>query len=158
MVPDLVPEVAQQGPVGLAHRDTTPFALRVLRLIRGDRNLAFVMTCEDLRARGVRRISKEFKGEAVRGILGHSRRRKLPPQQAVEQAVLCELNQLPSRKTGWVGQIRNKAVVPAGDAERVIRSGRDEPVARIMRGVSAEKRCSPGEASGDQRSSPAGSN
>jgi hypothetical protein len=50
-----------------------------------------------------------------------------------------EFDLLPSRQAGWVRQIRNHAVVPAGEAERVVRPWRDEPIAGIARGVPAQK-------------------
>ena len=137
-MPDLVAEVAEQRTVGLAHREPTLLALGVVRLDKRDNDPAFVVAGEDPRPR-LRRVGKELERQAARRIVDHGPKRQLPLQQRIEQPVLGHFHQLPRTMLRRIAEIRDDAIVPAGEAEGVAGAGRHQPVADVVLGVLAEK-------------------
>src|SRR5271166_1831382 len=72
------------------------------------------------------------------GVLGARLERQLPAEEAVEEAVLVELDVAPGLKVPRRGEVRDRVVVSAGEAKSVIRTRRGEPVAGVLFDVGAE--------------------
>jgi len=80
IVPDLVAEVTEQGPVGLAHRQPPPFALDVVGLRQRDRDQAVVVPRHHLLPR-CRIVGEEIEDQAMGGIFAPRLQRQLPAHQ-----------------------------------------------------------------------------
>jgi len=77
MVPNFMPEVAEQSPVGLAHLNAATLPLDLVGLRKSDRDDAVFVTRHDF---GCGRVGKEVKDQAVFGILGTCPQRQMPSQ------------------------------------------------------------------------------
>jgi hypothetical protein len=67
VVADLVPKMAQQRAVGLAHGLPAALAFGVISFGQRDRDHAVVVTCADLWPTHSGRVGEEIEGEAVVG-------------------------------------------------------------------------------------------
>ena len=88
MMPDLVPEMAEQASIGLGQFRAPPLDLGAVGFCQRNRDHAIVVSGHHFGTRRVRRIGQEFERQAVDRILGASLERQLPAKQAVEQPVL----------------------------------------------------------------------
>ena len=58
-----MPEVTEQGPVGLVHGDPVLLAHRIVRLGQGDGDQPVVVTRHDPRRIGLRQLGQEVEGQ-----------------------------------------------------------------------------------------------
>jgi hypothetical protein len=82
-------------------------------------------------------IGQEVEGEAFRAFIP-SLDREFQAKQGIKQAVLGGFELTPGQQVLRLREVRNGAVVTAGDAVRVRPVGRHEPVARVVGGVGAK--------------------
>ncbi len=136
---DLVPEMAQQRAIGLAHPLALAFAFGRVRFRHVERDEAARMAGHDRRLVpfAVRRPRQEIKGEPVR-ILGSRRERQAQPQQRVEKAMLGVFDPAPMHEILSVGEIGDGAIVAARGAKNLGILGSHQPIADVVPGIGAE--------------------
>ena len=139
-MPDLVPEVAEQGPVILAEQHPPPLALDVVGLGDVHRDEAVEVARQHGRPHPVAlgRIDQEVEGEARHGVLGAGHQRQPEPHQGVEHPVLGGLDLAPAGQVPADGEVGDDAVVAAGGAEPLGCPIGNQPVAGIVGGIGAE--------------------
>jgi len=130
--------MAKQRAVGLGHLRAPPLALGRVRLGERDGDDPIVVAGDHLGPRG-RRVGQELEHEPVLRVLGLGLQAQLPAQEAVEEAVLGQLEVAPGFKVPRRRRVRDRVVVPAGEAEGVIGAGRGQPVAGVLPSVGAEE-------------------
>src|SRR5437763_737281 len=113
MVTDFVTEMADQGTVRLVHLGAARLAFGIVGFGNVERDLAFVMTGEHLRA-GIFR--KKIENDAVRWILGSALHRQTEPQEIVDHAMFGAFDLLPKHELAGLAEIRNGAIEFAGKA------------------------------------------
>ena len=89
MVPDFVPEMAEQAAIRLGQFGPAPLDLGAVGFCERDGHHAVIVPGHHFGTRGVGRIGQEFERQTVGRILDAGLKRQLPAKQAVEQAVLC---------------------------------------------------------------------
>ncbi len=130
---DLMPEMTEQCPIGLAHRATLPLAFGIVGFRKIDCDGAVQMPGHD------RLVCRREKVESQpRRILDPGHQRQLQPQQAVEQPALRHLEPAPQDQIVAACEVGNDPVVPAGDAEILLALLGYQPVAALELGVGAE--------------------
>src|SRR3954447_5743662 len=137
IVPDLVAEMPEQRPVGLAHLQPAPLALDVVGLGQRDRDQAVVVAGQDLLP-ALRIVGEEIEDQAMFGIVLPGLERQLPADQGIEQPVLRHLQLTPAGELRLIRQIRHDAVMPAGAAIAGSVARVRQPVAGIMLGIAAQ--------------------
>ena len=138
---DLVPEMAEQGPIGFMHFGAPLFPLGVVGLgdVHGDD--AFGMARQRgshhgaVRPDGVGEKIEDEPSVRVFDTIGH---RQAPLDQRIEKLALGRLQLRPIGPIGNDGQVRDSAIVPACPAEGLTGIGWDQPVANAVGGIGAE--------------------
>ena len=138
MVPDLVPEMAEQAAIGFGQFRPAPLDLGAIGFRERNRHHAVVVPGHHFGTGRVGRIGQEFEHQTVVRVLGPGLKRQLPAKQAVEQPVLGELDVSPRGQMRWLGDVGNRVVVPAGHTKPVLAFGGRQPVANVIVRVGAE--------------------
>jgi len=134
---DLVAEMPEQRPIGLAHLQPAPLALDAVGFGKRDRDQAVVMAGHDPLS-AVRIVGEEVEDQAVLGIVLPVLERQLPADQGIEQPVFRHLQLAPAGELSRIGEIRHHAVVAAGATISVGIARIRQPVAGIVLGIAAE--------------------
>ena len=136
IVPDLVAQVPEQGPIWLAQHAAASLALGVVRLGQADGDQAGIMAGHHLRrvGGGADQVAHEVEGQPLGRIFALGRHRQAELQERVEQPVLGRLELLPAREIAVA-----TGPGPCGCAGRryrmVGRLGSDQPVAGTVRAL-----------------------
>ncbi len=137
---DLVAKVAEQRAVGLRHVLAGPLALGVVGLGDVDCDEPLRMARNDLGRLPECRpgIGQKVEGEPGLRILPLTDQRQPQAEEPVDQPVLGGLEALPAQQVLRRAEVRDRAVVAAGPAERIRVVRRHQPVAGLVRGIGAE--------------------
>ena len=138
MVPDLVPEMAEQAAIGLGQFRPALLDLGAVGLRKRDRHHAVVVPGHDFGTGRVGGIGQEFEHQTVARILGPGLQRQVPAKQAIEQPVLRELDVSPCREMRGLRNVGNRVVVAARHTKPVLSFCGREPVADVVVRVGAE--------------------
>jgi len=130
-------EMPEEGPIRLAHREPSPFALAVIGLRQRDGDQTIVMTGHHLFP-GCHIVGKEIEDQPVTGVLGSRLDWQVPPKQRIKQPVFGDLQFAPSVQVSRVAEVRHGTVMPAGPAIGLGRPGIDKPVAGVKAGIGAQ--------------------
>ena len=132
VVADLVPHVAQQRTVGLAQLGPSPLELDVVGLGQRHRDQPVVVAGHHPGRLIVSGVGQKIEGKATRLILAFGRVRQAQFEQRVEQPVLGDLELAPALEIAGDREVRDRAVVPAGDTVVGVLACRHLPVAGAM--------------------------
>ena len=138
MVPDFVPEMAEQAAIGFSQFRPPSLDLGAVGFRERDGHRAVVMARHHFGTGRVGRIGQEFEHQTVARILGAGPERQLPAKQTVEQRVLGQLDVSPCREMGELGNVGNRVVMSARYTEPLLTLARREPVANVVVRVAAE--------------------
>ena len=133
---DLVPEVAEQGPVGLVHALAPPLTFRVVGFGDADGDLAEVMSGHHFLA--PEWIFEEIEHQSLAGIFGSRDQGKPQRHKRVDEPMFREFHQPPQIPVARLRQVGNQVIVPARAAELLPLARRDQPVAYVVPGILAK--------------------
>ncbi len=129
---DFMPEMPKKRPVGLVHLLTDLGADGVVGFRDVERDLAVIMACQDLALSILsRRRRQEIEGDPRFRLLGLALNGKTEAQETIDEAVLRDLDTLPSAEIFRLGQIGDGPVELAGFAKG-IGAGVNQPIASAM--------------------------
>ena len=135
----LVPEMAEDCAIGLAHRDSNCFSHSIVGFRERNGNHARLVPSHHFWSRcRIRRTRKEIKDERFHIATRSTRQRQIEIYQTINEAPLRRLDFLPSKMIHRVRNVGNNAVVAARRAERLRAVGRHHPVAPMPFPVRAE--------------------
>lgn len=133
---DLMPEMAEQRPIGLVHIHPCLLPLGIIGLAQINGDEPARMTGDD-RAWHPGIIGKEIESEAGRA-LRQARQRQPQADQLIDEAVLGAFQPLPCVLMSRIGEIGNSPIVATGAAKPIDRIRGHKPVANAVRRIRAK--------------------
>ena len=135
---DLVAKVAEQRAIWLVHDGAPPLALGVVGLFDRERDQAVVVARHHSRPGEMGRACQKIERQALAAVGVALVERQIELHQRVEQAMLGDLDLLPSANVACDTRVGDRPVVPAGGAVEAGRVGLDHPIADAEPRIGAE--------------------
>jgi hypothetical protein len=138
MMADFVTKMTKQAAIRLGQFRPALFHRRAVGFGKRDRDHSVVMPGHHPGAGRIGRIGEEFERQAVDRVLRAGLERQFPAKQAIEEAVLGEFDVPRGGKMQRLGDVGNRLVMPAGDAQPIPAPVGGQPVADVIVRIGAE--------------------